>query len=265
MLRLLLPLLLIAPLFAADPAINAPASSTLQTPVLDIVYLGDSITYGAFIPDADRDTKAPPAICSRQIESKLKGVTVFFSNQGHGGHTTVDFLPSSHSDFPQAEDAAKKLQADHPGKLVFSIMLGTNDSASNMTNGAPVSPAKYGDNLTAIIDQLLADFPAAEIVVHRPIWYSPNTHNAATYEQAGLDRLQTYVPVTQSVVDAENGSHLGHVHLGDVLAYSYFEQNHLKELKPEEGAKGTFYLHPNLIGAASLGGFWADGIISSLR
>jgi lysophospholipase L1-like esterase len=248
--------LLSSPLFAADPA---PA---VAVPVLDIVYLGDSITLGVGV--GDRATQAAPVICSAQIMTKLPGVTVFFSNQGNNGHTTVDFLPSSHDDFTRVEEATKKLLADHPGKLVFSMMIGTNDSAVTGTRGAPVSPEQYGKNLTTIVDQLLVDFPRSEFVLQRPIWYSPNTHNGATYEQEGLDRLNSYLPVIKSVIAAEDAVRPGRVHLGDVSAYSYFEKNHLTEQNPEDGVKGIFYLHPNAAGAASLGKFWADGIISGI-
>jgi len=230
--------------------------------VLDIVYLGDSITYGAGLPDPA--TQAPPAVCSRQIQAQMSGVNVCFSNQGHGGHTTVDFLPSSNDDFSQAESAARKLLSGHPGQLVFTILLGTNDSAVNGTRGAPVSPENYGKNLSAIIDQLIADFPGSQAFIQQPIWYSPNTHNGATYEQPGLDRLNSYVPVIHSVVDSEERIHPGLVHLGDTAGYAYFQANYSKELQPENGRKGTFYLHPNVTGAASLGTLWAKAIATGL-
>jgi lysophospholipase L1-like esterase len=253
MIRVLLFLFLITPLFAADS--TAPL-------VLDIVYLGDSITAGVGLQDPRNS--APPVLCSKEIEAKLKNATVYFSNSGRGGTTTVDFLPSSHADFPAAEDAAKKLVADHPGKLIFNIMLGTNDSAVVGPRGSPVSPEQYGKNLTTIVDQLLVDFPGSQVVINRPIWYSPNTHNGATYDQPGLDRLNSYLPVIRAVVVSENTVRAGQVHLGDLAAYSYFQTNYLKELRPEDGAEGTFYLHPNVIGAASLGKFWANGILAGI-
>jgi lysophospholipase L1-like esterase len=253
--RILLVLFLLAtPLLAADPA---PAPATV-----DIVYIGDSITFGAGLHHADKE--APPAICSQVIQSKLPGTTVYFSNQGHPGHTTVDFLPPG-KDFSQAEDAARKLQSEHPGKLIFSIMLGTNDSASEGPNGAPVSPDNYGTNLTTITDQLLADFPESQVVIQQPTWYSPNTHNGATYEQDGLDRLNSYFPIIQATITAEGASHPGLVHPGDTAAYAYFKANYLQELRPEKGKKGTFYLHPNPQGAVSLGNFWANAILPVLR
>jgi lysophospholipase L1-like esterase len=246
-------------LLAATLMLRADAGAP---PALDLVYIGDSITAGATLSDAA--TQAPPVICSQAIQAKLKDESVYFSNQGHGGHTTVDFLPSSARDFPGLELAARKLLSDHPGKLVFSIMLGTNDSAVTGPRGAPVSPENYGKNLTTIMDQLLADFPGSEVFIQQPIWYSPNTHNHSTYEQAGLDRLNSYFPVIQAVVAAEAGVHKGQVHAGDTAAYAYFEANGVKELHAETGVEGTFYLHPNVIGATSLGNFWANAILAGL-
>jgi lysophospholipase L1-like esterase len=252
MVRILLFLFLASPILAQD---SAPPS------ILDIVFIGDSITAGVGLPDGT--TQAPPVICSKKIQAELR-IGVYFSNQGHSGHTTVDFLPSSHDDFSQAEDAARKLQQENPGKLIFSIMLGANDSAVQGPRGAPVSQNQYEKNLTTIIDQLLTDFPNAQVFIQRPTWYSPNTHNGSTYEQEGLDRLNTYFPVIQSVVDAEAAAHPGLVYLGDTAAYDYFETNHLRELQPENGVKGIFYLHPNVAGAESLGRFWAKAILAGI-
>jgi lysophospholipase L1-like esterase len=257
MLRTLLFLFLASPLLAQDLG-----DDSAPPPALDIVYIGDSITAGAKV--SDPATQAPPVPCSKKIESEMNGAKVYFSNQGHSGHTTVDFLPSSHDDFSKAEDAARKLKQEHPGKLIFSIMLGTNDSAVQGPRGAPVSPDQYQKNMTAIIDQLLNDFPNAQVFIQRPTWYSPNTHNSSTYEQEGLERLNTYFPVIQSIVDAEATVHAGCVHVGDTAAYDYFKSNYKNELVPENGVKGTFYLHPNVVGSESLGKFWAKAILAGL-
>lgn len=54
--------------------------------------------------------------------------------------------------------------------------------------------------MKAIVDQLLALYPNCKIVLHRPVWYSPNTYNGAMYLKEGLNRLQNYYPVLQSLV-----------------------------------------------------------------
>lgn len=244
-------------------AVSSHAKDKVAETALNIVFIGDSITFGANL--SDPATQAPPVICSQQIQSKLDGSHVYFSNQGHCGHTTVDFLPPASADFTEAEKAAHQLMTEHPGRLLFSILLGTNDSAVNGPNGAPVSPENYGKNLTTIIHRLLADFPDSEVIVQQPTWYSPNTHNAATYEKEGLARLQTYFPVIQSVVKSEASVHPGRVHLGDTKGFAYFERTYLKELTAEPGANGTFYLHPNVTGATTLAGFWADSILAGIQ
>lgn len=167
---------------ASVAAAQIPDSNASKT--VDVVYIGDSITLGSEIPDPS--TQAPPATCTELLRKQLPGISVFMSNQGEDGHTTVDALPSSNLDFPIIERAATRLQTEHPGLLVFSIMLGTNDSAQSGTNGAPVSAQQYGDNLRAIVSRLLLEYPGSITIVNRPTWYSPNTHNGAVYDKPGL-------------------------------------------------------------------------------
>jgi len=89
--------------------------------------------------------------------------------------------------------------------------------------------------------------------VHQPIWYSPNTHNGALYLAEGLTRLQSYTPE----IIALSKLRPNRVFVGDRKAFRFFKQNHLKYLSPEKGNSGTFYLHPNVLGATKLGEFWA--------
>src|ERR1700712_4735060 len=122
---------------------------------LNIVFIGDSITYGAGLPDAA--TQAPPVICSNYLKTQPNIGAVDFSNQGHSGYTTLDWLPGTRA-FIDAEAAAKAFN-NQQAQLVFSIKIGTNDSAVKGTHGAPVSVEDYRANLKIIIDQLLKDFP----------------------------------------------------------------------------------------------------------
>lgn len=240
----------------------AAASQISKTGVVNLVYIGDSITEGGDL--LNPAGQAPPAVCTSLLRKQLPGAVMFMSNQGRSGHTTVDALPSSNSDFPEIEAAAKQLQAEHPGLLVFSIMLGTNDSAESGPNGAPVSPESYGSNLREIASHLLRDFPGSIIVLQRPTWYSPNTHNSSVYEAGGLARLQSYFPVIESV--ARSFSDAGeHVYQGDTSGFGHFAAHYKRELIPERGASGTFYLHPNVAGAKELGGLWASAILGPLK
>lgn len=62
-------------------------------------------------------------------------------------------------------------------------------AACTGTNGAPVSAEQYESNMQLIIDSLCFRFPEAKVVLHYPIWYSPNTYNSAMYLKEGLKRL----------------------------------------------------------------------------
>ena len=240
---------------------EAIAAVPPTSPVYDIVFVGDSITYGATL--ADPATQASAVQCVQSLGPRFN-MGVRMSNQGHSGTTTVDWLPGS-SDFQGAVAAAAALEANQSGQLIFSIMLGANDSAQSGTDGAPVSPANYEQNLQAIIDQFLTNYPTALVFVHYPTWYSTNTHNGALYGPAGAALLKTYLPEIDLLVASNAVLHPGHVFAGDKLGYGYFETNYLTLLTPESGVDGTFYLHPNAAGAVVLGGLWANAIIAPLN
>jgi lysophospholipase L1-like esterase len=224
-----------------------------QKRLVKVVYIGDSITFGAWLDSAA--TQAPPAKASAYLKKQHGIDLVEFSNQGHSGYTTVDFLPGG-ATLNTAEKAANSFSAK-PEVLIFSIMLGTNDSAIKGPNGAPVSPESYYKNMKSIIDKLLNDFPQCKVVINLPLWYSPNTYNGAQYLQEGLDRLQSYfTPIKKLVNSYQNHQ----VFLGDTLAFNYFKTNYLTRLRPEDGRQGTFYLHPTKDGAADLGVFWGKAI-----
>jgi len=222
-----------------------------------IIYIGDSITQGVQMDDPANN--APPAAATAYFQSLYKKGHVDFSNQGHSGFTTLDFLPGTET-FTQVEKSASELST-RPGLLIFSIMLGTNDSAVKGTHGAPVSPDSYFANMTIIVSRLLKDFPGCRIIIQHPIWYSPNTYNGAQYLQEGLNRLQSYFPVIEKLSKNYNGRLM----IGDTEAFNYFKETHLTTLIPEEGHQGTFYLHPNQAGAKILGEFWAKAIYKSIK
>ena len=240
---------------------TAPAQIPLAHQTLDVVYIGDSITMGATLHN--RETEAPPTLATQYLQSHLPGISVNMENVGRNGRTTVDFLPTK-KDFLSVEDAAKSITEAHPGTLVFSIMLGTNDSANRGTTGSPVAPPQYAANLTAIITQLLHDYPQAIFILNRPTWYSPNTENGADYSATGLRRLESYTPQLANVVQAFATTNPGHVLSGDSAAFDAFT-NKTENYTPEPGKQGTFYLHPNATGAHALGEFWAEAILHVLK
>jgi lysophospholipase L1-like esterase len=223
---------------------------------LNIVFIGNSITQGVQLTNA---ADAPPAYAVAYL-LKQKGIdSVKFSNQGHSGYTTLDFLPAAGHTFAKVEDAANAF-SDKEALLLFSIKLGTNDSAIKGPHGSPVSPEDYIKNVKTIVDKLLTDFPKAIVVLQHPIWYSPNTYNGSKYMEEGLLRLQSYIPKIDSLVANYSVTNPKHVFVGDKKAFAYFKKHHITELIPEKGQVGTFYLHPNKLGAISLGTFWGEAI-----
>jgi lysophospholipase L1-like esterase len=229
---------------------------------LDIVFIGSSITQGS--QQANLAEETPPAYATKHIRA-LKGIeSVNYLNRGKSGFTTVDFLPTTDGELSKVIIAVKSFHTDNSRLLVFSVCLGTNDSAEEGPKGSPLWSEEYHTNLKAIADKLLSGFPGCRVILQQPIWYSPNTYNRSRYLKAGLERLQSYFPELKSLVAEYSVTNPGRVFMGDTRAFDYFRENYLTELIPEEGNAGTFYLHPNKKGAESLGGFWGDGIYQAL-
>jgi lysophospholipase L1-like esterase len=227
--------------------------------VWNIIFVGDSITDGSYL--GHRTRNAPPATCSAGLRKRLPHAAIYMANEGYSGDTTADFLPSTGTHFAHTEQDARLLQQAHPGRLVFSIMLGTNDSAQYGPNGSPVAPAKFEQNLREIMGRLLTDFPGSMIVIQQPTWYSPNTANRSEYGAAGLARLQSYFPLLPKIA----ASLPEDVFVGDTQAYDLFRKRSSSLLRRENGQHGVFYLHPNHAGAKLLGLAWADAILPHLE
>lgn len=239
-----------------------PLAGQKENRNLDIVFIGNSITQGVQLSDPAEE--APPAYAAKYLRT-INGVeSVNFLNRGRSGYTTVNFLPSAGGELSKVIGAVKEFHADKTRLLVFSISLGTNDSAEEGPKGSPLWPEEYHTNMKAITDQLLADFPGCRIVYQQPIWYSTNTYNRSRYLAAGLARLQTYFPELKTLVEEYSKTNPGQVLMGDTKAFDYFRDNYLTDLIPESGNAGTFYLHPNRKGAEVLGKFWGDGIFQAL-
>ena len=236
---------------------------TLQTQAqkLSIVFIGNSITQGKGGPNG-----FPPPTHTVNFLKEKKGVEdVLFINVGKSGSTTLDWLPGHDRPdggkwYALAKKAADSLflQKDH--QLIFSMKLGTNDSAIQGPNGAPVSKDGYRKNMETIISELLTKYPGSKVIVHHPIWYSENTYNSSKYLKEGLERLDSYVPEIDDMVSDYKKTYPGRVFKGDTKAFKYFKKHYLKLLKPEKGQAGTFYLHPNEEGVEVLGKYWAKAI-----
>ncbi|MEP7258382.1 MAG: GDSL-type esterase/lipase family protein [Flavitalea sp.] len=229
---------------------------------LNIVFIGNSITEAGGMPNPA--TMAPPAQATDYIRKQKKFKAVNFSNQGVSGSTTVDFLPATNTLIKNVEKAAAIFAHQKDATLVFSMVLGTNDSAIEGPNGSPVSPESYEANVKAIIDRLFSLHPKAVFVLHHPTWYSPNTYNSSRYLQEGLTRLQSYFPVLDKIVEEYQSTHPGQVFRGDTKAFDYFK-NHQEMLEPEKGNQGVFYLHPTQKGSSELGHFWGKAILEAFQ
>ena len=221
---------------------------------INVVFIGDSITQG------EEGITPTPDFAIAFLKQQAGIGQVKYSNQGISGCTTVNFLPSTATHFPDVVKAADNFYADKDATLIFSIMLGTNDSAIFGPLGSPVSPGSYANNMKIIINRLLKDYPSSKIIIHYPIWYSPNTYNTSKYMQEGLTRLQSYFPVIEALVKNYSKTNPGHVFTGDKLAFRYFKEHHLTQMLKESGQQGIFYLHPNEKGSIELGNFWGKAI-----
>ena len=230
-----------------------------------IVYIGDSITFGAnhFSPK----TTAPPVIASKFLQDNLAGKKVHFANCGVGGATTIDFLPNKKHLFTNVQKVADRFlkYTNNSDPIIFSILLGTNDSASKGINGAPLLPQQFHQNLGLIINELLDRYPSSKIVVHKPIWFSNNTYNGAMYMQDSLDRLISYSPEIDSLIEEYSIINPNSVFLGDTEGFAHFKNNYLTDHTPEKGNAGTFYLHPNKNGSAKLGELWGKTILQVIK
>ena len=211
---------------------------------LKIVFIGDSITYGYLLTAPAEE--APPARAAVFLQGMPCFTNVCFTNCGRNAFRTDQFLPESPgSAWPQVKLAGDSY-ANGPGLLLFSIMIGANDSVV-------ATPAQYGSNLTALVNALLGSYPNSQIVIHHPLWYTkvPSTHPEILYQ---------YIPVIDALVGTFGQSHPGRVHLGDIKGWDCFEKNHESICFKETRDSLPYYLHPNVTGATRLGQYWADAI-----
>ena len=223
----------------------------------NLIFIGNSITEGAL--HANKKKTAPPVVAANLVGNMLS-MDVHYRNCGRSGATTVDFLPEQKRDFVRVEKAIEEIKALSYAPILFSIRLGTNDSANFGPNGSPVSNEDYKKNLMTMIGRIRELCPNAIFILQRPIWYSPNTHNAAQYLVAGQKRMVAYTDVLIEIAN-ENED----VYLGDRDAFDYFGAKHRKYMFAEDGKAGTFYLHPNEAGARKLARYWAQAIVKVVK
>ncbi len=222
---------------------------------INLLFIGNSITAGATL--GNPAAQAPPIICRTLVEDAT-GVTTNVFNGGHSGITTFGYLPGR-TDFTRIVNSAKAFKKQNGGLIYISIMLGTNDSACSGTEGAPVDPGVYGNNMRTIINELIDAIPTCQIILNYPIWYSPSTYNGAKYLQEGLDRLHSYYPILDAIV-----AEYDQVYAGNRGSWEYFENN-FGLFTRESGNAGYFYLHPNVNGARRLAEIWANSLLELIQ
>jgi len=223
----------------------------------NIIFIGNSITEGAL--HQEKDKTAPPVFAAHYV-GRMLGADVTFRNCGRSGATTVDFLPERERDFKRVERAIADIQKQSYEPIVFSIMLGTNDSASKGPLGSPVSNEDYKKNLLTMIERLRELCPNAIFVLQRPVWYSPNTYNGAMYLVAGQKRLVGYANILIELAEQHDD-----IYLGDFKSFDYLKANYKKYFFAENGNAGVFYLHPNVDGAKKLAKRWAQAITRAVK
>ena len=236
----------------------------------NIVFIGNSITYGAL--HEQRELTAPPTQCARWLSQQDGIDTVYFRNCGRSGKTTYHFLPNAADVIPAGDKTyfadvvakTRELVSAHPNlPLVFSIMLGTNDTVERKHN-SHTTPDDYARNLCTIIDSLLKLWPEAHVVLNKPIWYTPDyvTKNGSVASKQSLKLLDAYYDKFPQVV---KNSKPGHVHIGDSEAYAHFKKHYKTDVFEEKDSRGRCYwLHPNEQGAKKLAEYWGKAILPVL-
>lgn len=258
-------------LFCLSFAFLCLSCSIAQMRSYNIVFIGNSITFGAI--QKKPELTAPPVKCGQWL-SQQEGIdTVYIRNCGRSGRTTYHFLPRAEKVVPAGDKTffgdvvaqTRDLVKAHPSlPLVFSIMLGTNDTVERPKN-SHTTPDGYADNLIQIIDSLLKLWPDAHVVLNKPIWYYPDYHTkgGSIASKKSLKLLDDYYSKFPVIVEK---SKTGHVHIGDGEAFNYFKKNYKTEVFAEKDVRGkTYWLHPNEHGAETLAHFWGKALLPVLK
>ena len=247
------------------------SAADAQSRSYNVVFIGNSITYGAL--HQQRELTAPPVQCSQWLSRQEDIDTVYVKNCGRSGRTTYHFLPNKEYVIPAGDKTyfgdvvqkTRELVKNHPAlPLLFSIMLGTNDTVERPHN-KHTTPDDYAKNLCAIIDSLLTLWPDAHVVLNKPIWYTPDyqTKGGSIASKKSLKLLGEYYNMFARVKDSCKP---GHVHVGDSEAYDYFEQHWRTMVNEEKDVRGkSYWLHPNEQGAARLAEFWGKALLPVMR
>ena len=101
------------------------ASAANNKRYVNIVFIGNSITFGAGLPKPVHD--APPVKAALFLSKCPEVASVKYSNRGQSGCTTVDYLPDTNTLFPWAVRAADKFKDEMPPRQIeFAKLYLTN-------------------------------------------------------------------------------------------------------------------------------------------
>ncbi len=238
-------------LFLAAALLGGPAGVFAAEPYkLNIVFVGDSITYGYLLSDPQKE--APPVQTVAWLKEQAGVGRVQMKNCGRNGYRSDQFLPEAvDSAWPLVQAAGTAFQKDG-GTLVFSMMLGANDSAL-----ATHTPEKFGQHLASLVALIITNFPSAQVVIHHPIFLSkvPSSHP---------ERLKTYCPVIDEQVTSMSEPYSKRVFVGDTKAWNYFAEHHQTLYFEEIRDRKPYYVHPNKQGSVILGAYWGKAIYETV-
>lgn len=234
---------------------------------LSIVFIGNSVTYGAQHPEATRMQTCPPAQAAAWLMSQPEIGEVHWANNGVNGCTSYDFLPQQGKGlFAEALHNADSLEMAFPSaEMVFCISLGCNDTARRPAYG-PSTPGKYEENITLIVETLLARYPDAVVILNNSIAYMPGTHTQHGSRMM-FDLLTVFNDIEKDIVVKLSKTYGSHIRLGDTDGYDHFKSEaiYTTQMYPEKGWQGsTFYLHPTPDGSHHLGVLWGKAILRNL-
>lgn len=236
---------------------------------LNVVFIGNSITFGAL--HKNPTLTAPPVKCAEWL-AKQPGIdNAWYVNMGKSGKTTFNFVPARtgiKNYWKEMKNKTAALVKEHPGaKLVFSIMLGTNDAAERPGNSRTTT-FMYHHNMKLIIDSLQAIYPQAIFVLNKPIFFSApyTTRNGSILKEDAMKVLAAYYKECCKLAKEYAKTNPGHVFAGDKDAFGFFKKNYKTMLNHEKGYKGCdFWLHPNEQGAVILAEYWGKAIMKVIH
>lgn len=214
-----------------DSVSGASATFQVYEPIagtLNILYIGDSITFGT---NGD-----PVGIMGQNL--RALGYVVTQTNRGVSGTTSANWANSTGGASLSASIAAGVAA----GAQWAHIMLGTNDGKTAINT----SPSAYLANLTVVVNACLA--AGIKPVLKQPIWTIPGAA-AGQWLQGVNTNYQQYYNALAPLVDNIN------VFYGGNRALPFFEKY------PTELADGV---HPTAVGNTDLGTIWTVEFIDTI-